>query len=315
MCNRNPESIDGLASTVITRRNFNKLLGLGAVGLIINGSFGCLRTFTGKEASAPQVDVIGQKDFLIPQLQELVRFNIGQVSRVAKECEQEEPQYKALSKSSAAKDLVDQVWGELPFGGEDHNLLMKTEGFRAKYRQLERHNVLSKSKDVQLVGCIVYGWNPLSSTVSPTIKDSFVLGHNAIAGNAFVSEDWTKEEYETFIEIERDILSADPEYVLRALSKFTQVLPEDQYRATSNRFKGRRDVEDQYRSWLDTLGSSLVRRLEQSAEQLAEDQQEELKRLIEEAGKPQMRVAAYEFDHTLRSLSFFGDTYNWQMLM
>ncbi len=135
-----------------------------------------------------EIDVIGQRDIVIPQLEGLVRLDIKNFGRYHEmQCrgeisahEQSERAYRELVQAS--EDLVVQVWGRLSSGGADHNLLYRSRGYEGRNVRLEDHNVLSNSEDTTLVGCVVYGWNPLSHSIRPTVRDSFVLGHNTING-------------------------------------------------------------------------------------------------------------------------------------
>lgn len=138
----------------------------------------------------PKVDVIGQKDVIVPALEDLVRLNSELSNKYHREKvegeisahEQGYLEYRDLV-AAARERLVDKIWGRLPSGGIEHNLLSKSKGYRAQGLELEGHNVLSNLREAEVVGCVVFGWNPLDRAYEPDIKDSYIQGHNALSGS------------------------------------------------------------------------------------------------------------------------------------
>lgn len=209
--------------------------------------------------------------------------------------EQTERDYRELVEAS--RSFVTDVWGRLPSGGKKHNLQSGSQAYSAEGRELEGHNVLSKSTDASIFSCVVYGWNPLSKSTRPKIRDSFVLGHNAVSGSGLVNSHLTAEEYTTFGELEPYIISRDPECVLRALHDFSKVVPDDKQEWINRWFRETRpDIETKY--------YSLIRGL-------YDDLPEEKRKGLEHVERnPKLVTAAHEIDSILHHLSFFGDAYH-----
>ena len=230
--------------------------------------------------------VIDYKNKLIPRLQELCKLLEGSPYKYYVELKEE------------TSDLVEPIWGKGEFLSA-HVHEYGARNSRVSSLRLQGDYVFDKTFDAKISGSVLYGWFVLSDSVRPNLRKSFILAKGAANGsNAWsnLSIDDTILGHKTFLEIEQDALSSEPERVFEAILRFSEIIPQHEYDKIAEWHAKYPEDKSKYEKWARRLVSSLPIERQKDFESLPQNDK--------------FIMAVYRLDFITRVLAGTGDAYN-----